>query len=193
IQVWITGSWRQSQLIEYLNAPRMGVMKPLPLSKGRIIFIVVFKAVTLHFFMFWGGKSGYTESTHGLIHTTEHDRNVVEGRFDIRDSPRSKYFYVYIKNLTKSDSGTYWCGFGETLQHDSYTKIQLTVSEYTQPLCVRRMDTFTQSDGTDGLPLMSSFSASMNLSIFFPLLISDITHFPFNCYCSAAVTLMQSF
>ncbi|XP_029950115.1 CMRF35-like molecule 9 isoform X1 [Salarias fasciatus] len=86
-----------------------------------------------------------------LIHTTEHDRNVVEGRFDIRDSPRSKYFYVYIKNLTKSDSGTYWCGFEETLQHDSYTKIQLTVAENTKSVSSRGKDqgVETRDSGTD--------------------------------------------
>uniref|UniRef100_A0A8D3DI03 Immunoglobulin domain-containing protein n=1 Tax=Scophthalmus maximus TaxID=52904 RepID=A0A8D3DI03_SCOMX len=47
-----------------------------------------------------------------LIHTEEGEIDATEGRLYIRDSKRSKYFYVNINNLRTSDSGTYWCSFG---------------------------------------------------------------------------------
>ncbi|XP_028283706.1 uncharacterized protein LOC114449984 [Parambassis ranga] len=59
-----------------------------------------------------------------LIRTTRQDKDVVNGRFNIRDNQRKKYFYVYIQNLTRADSGVYWCGAGA-----EYTKIQLSVDE----------------------------------------------------------------
>lgn len=63
-----------------------------------------------------------------LIHTTEQERDVVEGRFDIRDNQRQKYFYVTIKNVIAADSGTYWCGSDRTWQHTENTKVILTVA-----------------------------------------------------------------
>lgn len=64
-----------------------------------------------------------------LIHTTEGEREVAKGRLTIRDNQRLMYFYVYIHNLSKVDSGTYWCGSDKTWQHDNYNKILLTVAE----------------------------------------------------------------
>lgn len=64
-----------------------------------------------------------------LINTTEQDK-VDNGRFSIRDYKRKKYFYVYMKNVSTADSGTYWCGCDRTRQHAEYTKIHLSVSEY---------------------------------------------------------------
>lgn len=72
-----------------------------------------------------------------VIHTTEQDRDVDKGRFDIRDNRRLKYFYVNIRNLHTADSGTYWCGSDGTWQHDKYTKILLSVGEYTEHCSVR--------------------------------------------------------
>ncbi|XP_070782511.1 uncharacterized protein [Enoplosus armatus] len=64
-----------------------------------------------------------------LIHTTEEDRDVVKGRFDIRDNKRRKYFYVNIHNVSRADSGTYWCGSDRTWQHAKFNKILLSVAE----------------------------------------------------------------
>ncbi|KAK2815868.1 hypothetical protein Q5P01_026335 [Channa striata] len=64
-----------------------------------------------------------------LIHTTEQDREVVDGKFSIRDNRRRKNFYMYIKNLSTADSGTYWCVPDRTRQHYKYTKILLSVGE----------------------------------------------------------------
>ncbi|XP_038569946.1 CMRF35-like molecule 8 isoform X2 [Micropterus salmoides] len=64
-----------------------------------------------------------------LIHTTVNDRDVVKGRFDIRDNRRMKYFYLSIKNVSTADSGTYWCGSDRTWQQDKYIKVLLSVAE----------------------------------------------------------------
>uniref|UniRef100_A0A3B4U067 Immunoglobulin V-set domain-containing protein n=1 Tax=Seriola dumerili TaxID=41447 RepID=A0A3B4U067_SERDU len=66
-----------------------------------------------------------------LIHTTETERNVVKGRYDIRDNQRIKYFYVYINNLCTADSGTYWCGSERKGHPATYTKIHLSVGKYS--------------------------------------------------------------
>ncbi|KAM7418841.1 hypothetical protein PAMA_016119 [Pampus argenteus] len=60
-----------------------------------------------------------------LIHTTEQ----AKGRFSIRDNRRLKYFYVYIQNLSRADSGTYWCSSDGTWLHGGHTKIHLSVAE----------------------------------------------------------------
>uniref|UniRef100_A0A3B4XVT6 Immunoglobulin domain-containing protein n=1 Tax=Seriola lalandi dorsalis TaxID=1841481 RepID=A0A3B4XVT6_SERLL len=66
-----------------------------------------------------------------LIHTTESERDVVKGRYDIRDNQRKKYFYVYINNLSTADSGTYWCGSERRGPPATYAKIHLSVSKYS--------------------------------------------------------------
>ncbi|XP_044046908.1 polymeric immunoglobulin receptor-like [Siniperca chuatsi] len=62
-----------------------------------------------------------------LIHTIENERHVDKGRFVIRDNRRLKHFFVYIKNVSIADSGTYWCGSDRTWQHDKYIKIDLSL------------------------------------------------------------------
>ncbi|XP_013129708.1 uncharacterized protein LOC100690849 isoform X1 [Oreochromis niloticus] len=64
-----------------------------------------------------------------LIRTTEEDRDVVKDRFYIRDNNTRNYFYVYISDLRRTDSGTYWCGSGKTMTNTEYTKIYLSVTE----------------------------------------------------------------
>lgn len=65
-----------------------------------------------------------------LIRTTEEDRVVVKDRFHIRDNKRRNYFYVYISDLRRTDSGMYWCGSGKTMTNAEYTKIYLSISKY---------------------------------------------------------------
>ncbi|XP_054460800.1 CMRF35-like molecule 5 isoform X2 [Anoplopoma fimbria] len=71
-----------------------------------------------------------------LISTTAEERNVLKGRFDIRDNKRKKYFYVYINNLSTGDSGPYWCGSTRTGEHVGYTKFLL----YVEDQKTRRLD-----------------------------------------------------
>lgn len=60
-------------------------------------------------------------------------QNVAEGKFSTRDNSRKKNFYVYINDPSTADSGTYWnyCGSDRTRQPANYTKIHLSVGEYT--------------------------------------------------------------
>ncbi|AWP06010.1 Hypothetical protein SMAX5B_007422 [Scophthalmus maximus] len=67
-----------------------------------------------------------------LIHTEEGEIDATEGRLYIRDSKRSKYFYVNINNLRTSDSGTYWCSFGRGRCNDGYTRTDLFVADRTK-------------------------------------------------------------
>ncbi|KAM4585580.1 uncharacterized protein PAE49_004795 isoform 2-T2 [Odontesthes bonariensis] len=86
-----------------------------------------------------------------LIRTTSDSRDVVEGRFDLRENKRLNYFYVYINNLSKDDSGTYWCVIGGT----EYTKIHLSVAERRTPPSPRKKgdkDSNTE-DTSDKRPL----------------------------------------
>lgn len=75
-------------------------------------------------------KGGNPFNCEELINKRKEDSG---GRFTIRDNLRLKYFYVYIKNLSIADSGTYWCS-DKTFQHAGYTKIHLSVGEYTDTL-----------------------------------------------------------
>ncbi|XP_076583681.1 uncharacterized protein LOC143319009 [Chaetodon auriga] len=63
-----------------------------------------------------------------LIHTTETNTYVTEGRFHIKDNKRLKYFYVLVKDVNPADSGTYWCGSGK-MRQELHHKILLTVDE----------------------------------------------------------------
>uniref|UniRef100_A0A3Q1ESQ0 Immunoglobulin V-set domain-containing protein n=1 Tax=Acanthochromis polyacanthus TaxID=80966 RepID=A0A3Q1ESQ0_9TELE len=77
------------------------------------------------------------DSNNHLIRTEKHNQWERDGRFslfDIRDNKRIKYFYMYINDLNEADSGTYWCGSGRTMQPDDYTKVHLSVGEYSNVL-----------------------------------------------------------
>lgn len=78
-----------------------------------------------------------------LIHTEEGEIDATEGRLYIRDSKRSKYFYVNINNLRTSDSGTYWCSFGRGRCNDGYTRTDLFVGEHTENMSIIHCNTRT--------------------------------------------------
>ncbi|XP_038835264.1 CMRF35-like molecule 1 [Salvelinus namaycush] len=59
--------------------------------------------------------------TEGSKHYFEKQRYIIE---DLRNG----VFYVTIKNLMKSDSGTYWCGV-ERYGPDTYQEVHLTVTD----------------------------------------------------------------
>ncbi|KAL1005462.1 hypothetical protein UPYG_G00059450 [Umbra pygmaea] len=58
-------------------------------------------------------------------------------RFSLYDDTEGNYFMVVIRELTRQDEGTYWCGVDIT-GLDSYTKVDLEVKDgetfYIYPL-----------------------------------------------------------
>ncbi|KAM9485950.1 uncharacterized protein ACWYII_004789 [Salvelinus alpinus] len=59
-----------------------------------------------------------------ILVETKRSKNVSQGRYRIEDN--GDVFYVTIKNLMKTDSGTYWCGVGR-YGRDTYQEVHLTV------------------------------------------------------------------
>ena len=66
-----------------------------------------------------------------LIQTTEGERQVAEGRFSIRDNRRLNNFNVNIQHLSTADSGTYWCGSDRKWHNAAFTKVNLSIGEYS--------------------------------------------------------------
>uniref|UniRef100_A0A4W5PCA9 Immunoglobulin V-set domain-containing protein n=1 Tax=Hucho hucho TaxID=62062 RepID=A0A4W5PCA9_9TELE len=78
----------------------------------------------------WYGKSNgkyfcgkKCDSYNDILVQTHKNKNYIErGRYAIHDK-RNGDFTVTIKNLVKSDSGTYWCGLDRSIK-DSYQEVQ---------------------------------------------------------------------
>ncbi|XP_029601393.1 polymeric immunoglobulin receptor-like, partial [Salmo trutta] len=51
------------------------------------------------------------------------------GRFSLYDITGENYFKVIIRQLTRQDEGTYWCGVDKPTIPDSYTEVELDVKE----------------------------------------------------------------
>ncbi|XP_045569232.1 CMRF35-like molecule 5 [Salmo salar] len=62
-----------------------------------------------------------------LVQTEGNKHYVEKERYTIEDL-RNGVFYVTIKDLRKSDSGTYWCGVGR-YGPDTYQEVHLTVTD----------------------------------------------------------------
>ncbi|KAK6300999.1 hypothetical protein J4Q44_G00290970 [Coregonus suidteri] len=60
----------------------------------------------------------------GLKNSWQHS-----GRFSLYDNTGRNYFKVIIRQLTKQDEGTYWCGVDKPNAPDSYTKVELDVKK----------------------------------------------------------------
>ncbi|XP_064856728.1 CMRF35-like molecule 8, partial [Oncorhynchus nerka] len=60
----------------------------------------------------------------GLNNTWQHS-----GRFSLYDNTGGNYFKVIIRQLTRQDEGTYWCGVNKPTIPDSYTKVELEVKK----------------------------------------------------------------
>lgn len=54
---------------------------------------------------------------------------VHSGRFSLYDNTGGNYFKVIIRQLTRKDEGTYWCGVDKPNIPDSYTKVELDVKK----------------------------------------------------------------
>ncbi|XP_036804869.1 mucin-5AC [Oncorhynchus mykiss] len=67
-----------------------------------------------------------TCSGRDILVETKRSKTVSQGRYSIEDN-RDGVFYVTIKNLRKSDSGTYWCGVERTIK-DTFQDVNLTVT-----------------------------------------------------------------
>ncbi|KAL1005561.1 hypothetical protein UPYG_G00060700 [Umbra pygmaea] len=59
---------------------------------------------------------------------TKGSENVTQGRYNIHDDVRNGLFYVTIKDLKKTDSGTYLCGVERSII-DTFTIVNLTVTD----------------------------------------------------------------
>ncbi|XP_034150355.1 CMRF35-like molecule 9 [Esox lucius] len=68
-----------------------------------------------------------TCSGEDILVETKGSRNVTQGRYSIDDDGNG-HVTVTIKDLKKSDSGTYWCGV-ERFGPDSYQEVHLTVTD----------------------------------------------------------------
>uniref|UniRef100_A0A4W5MIE6 Immunoglobulin domain-containing protein n=1 Tax=Hucho hucho TaxID=62062 RepID=A0A4W5MIE6_9TELE len=65
------------------------------------------------------------DSYNDILVQTQKNKNYIErGRYGIHDN-RNGDFTVTIKNLVKSDSGTYWCGLDRSIK-DSYQEVPTT-------------------------------------------------------------------
>ncbi|XP_034150348.1 CMRF35-like molecule 8 [Esox lucius] len=75
------------------------------------------------------------------------------GRFSLYDDTEGNYFNVVIKQLTRQDKGTYWCGVDKLLKFDKYTRVDLEVKEEsTKPI------TTTTSIASQSTPQASTSS-----------------------------------
>uniref|UniRef100_A0A674DEE2 Immunoglobulin V-set domain-containing protein n=1 Tax=Salmo trutta TaxID=8032 RepID=A0A674DEE2_SALTR len=54
-----------------------------------------------------------------------------KGRFSLYDDTKRRVFTVIIRQLTRQDEGTYWCGVDKPTIPDSYTEVELDVKEAT--------------------------------------------------------------
>ncbi|XP_045565646.1 CMRF35-like molecule 2 [Salmo salar] len=64
-----------------------------------------------------------------IIRTGLKNTWVHRGRFSLYDNTGGNYFKVIIRQLTRQDEGTYWCGVDKPTIPDSYTKVELDVKK----------------------------------------------------------------
>ncbi|KAL1005560.1 hypothetical protein UPYG_G00060690 [Umbra pygmaea] len=84
----------------------------------------------------------YPCSDKDILVQTKGSKNVTQGRYSIHDEVENGLFYVTIKDVMKTDSGTYWCGVGRSLI-DTYTKLYLTVTDAPKSTINPRPDVST--------------------------------------------------
>ncbi|KAL1005559.1 hypothetical protein UPYG_G00060680 [Umbra pygmaea] len=63
-----------------------------------------------------------------ILVQTKGSKNVTQGRYNIHDDVQNRVFFVTIKDLQKTDSGTYWCRVDRSIK-DTYTDLYLTVND----------------------------------------------------------------
>ncbi|XP_052384221.1 uncharacterized protein LOC127932482 [Oncorhynchus keta] len=103
-----------------------------------------------------------------ILVKTNGSKNVTQDRYSIEDN-RDGVFYVTIKNLMKTDSGTYWCGV-ERYGPDSYQEVHLTVTDApptstTSPVTSRRHVSTSLLNLSTTLPNLSTTSANLSTTL----------------------------
>ncbi|KAM9492057.1 polymeric immunoglobulin receptor-like [Salvelinus alpinus] len=73
--------------------------------------------------------SKYSWSCEDQIRTGLKNTWVNSGRFSLYDITGRNYLKVIIRQLTRQDEGTYWCGVAKPTARDSYTKVELNVKD----------------------------------------------------------------
>eukprot|EP00063_Salmo_salar_P065107 XP_014039942.1 PREDICTED: CMRF35-like molecule 1 [Salmo salar] len=105
-------------------------------------------------------------SSKDILVATKRSKTVTQDRYSIED--KGNVFYVTIKDLRKSDSGTYWCGVGR-YGLDSYQEVHLTVTDAPptstpSPLTSRPHVSTTLPNLSATLSNISTFMASGDIS-----------------------------
>ncbi|KAM9485948.1 uncharacterized protein ACWYII_004787 [Salvelinus alpinus] len=103
-----------------------------------------------------------TCSGEDILVETKGSTNVTQSRYRIEDKGNG-VFYVTIKNLRKTDSGTYWCGV-ERYGPDTYQEVHLTVTD--APTTSTTSTVSSRPHVSTTLPNLST--TSPNLSTTFP-------------------------
>ncbi|XP_064815633.1 CMRF35-like molecule 8 [Oncorhynchus masou masou] len=78
---------------------------------------------------FCSGQHSYSLSCKDQIRTGLKNTWKHSGRFSLYDNTGGNYFKVIIRQLTRPDEGTYWCGVDIPTAPDSYTKVELEVKK----------------------------------------------------------------
>ncbi len=71
-------------------------------------------------------KGEWSECT-DQIRNNAKNKWVDSKRFSLYDNTTAAVFTVIIRDLSKQDSGTYWCGTDIPRDEDSYTEVKLKV------------------------------------------------------------------
>ncbi|KAL1005558.1 hypothetical protein UPYG_G00060660, partial [Umbra pygmaea] len=77
-----------------------------------------------------------------ILVQTKGSKNVTQGRYNIFDDVQNRVFFVTIKDLKKTDSGTYRCGVDRSIK-DTYTDLYLTVNDAPKSTSNPRPDVST--------------------------------------------------
>ncbi|XP_064817202.1 CMRF35-like molecule 8 [Oncorhynchus masou masou] len=111
-----------------------------------------------------------TCSGRDILVGTKGSKTATQGRYSIEDN--SDGVYVTIKNLMKSDSGTYWCGV-ERYGPDTYQEVHLTVTDASpetstltsRPHVPTTLPNLSTTSSNLSTTLSSTFKASGDISV----------------------------
>ncbi|XP_031666918.1 CMRF35-like molecule 8 [Oncorhynchus kisutch] len=103
-----------------------------------------------------------TCSGRDILVETKRSKNVSQDRYSIED--KGDGVYVTIKNLMKTDSGTYWCGVERSIK-DTYQEVNLTVTD--APPTPKPSTVTSRPHVSTTLPCFSTTSSNLS-STFLP-------------------------
>ncbi|XP_036804881.1 cell wall protein DAN4-like [Oncorhynchus mykiss] len=102
-----------------------------------------------------------TCSGRDILVETKGSKNVSQDRYSIEDKGDG-VFYVTIKNLMKSDSGTYWCGVERTIK-DTFQEVNLTVTD--APPTSTTSTVISRRHVSTTLPNLSTTSSNLSTTL----------------------------